>query len=368
MYDFAVVGGGVLGLSLAWELARRSQSVCVIDQSGLGQSTSWGGAGIFPPPKNAATHDPMEQLRTIAHDLHRDWSKRLLQDTGVDNQLLPCGAIYFARSDAESAALRVEMLQSQLDGVICHEIDRMSLQSLEPTLGSIVDQIKIAYHLPDEMQLRAPFHLQGLKKACEQLGVHLLPQSKVAPLEVSGKEVQALQTPDQKIRAKHYCICTGTWAPQLLDPIGIKLPVEPWRGQLIIWDAPQTYFTRVINEGLRYFVPRQDGVLLVGATVEDVGFNEATTPEAVKDLHEYAKEIVPELGSQEPKRAWAGLRPKTPDGLPFMDRVPGVENLSVCAGHFRSGLHLSPASAVFMSSLLLDDKPPLDPNPFKLQR
>ena len=368
MFDFLVVGGGVIGLSVAWELARRKQRVCVVDSQQMGSATSWGGAGIFPPPRSGATHDPLEQLRTESHQLHLEWSERLLADVGVDNQLLACGGIYFARRVGEAVALRVEMQQAQQDGVRCEELTSSQLLAKEPALQSVVGQIEVAYELPDEMQLRSPPHMQAMIQACEQLGVEFRPECAVQDIQIAGDDVVSAQTTQGPIAAKHYCICSGAWAASLLGPLGITVPVEPWRGQLLIWQTPQPIFSRVINEGLRYFVPRKDGVVLVGATVEDVGFDLQTTPEAVDELTEYSLQIAPELTGQQPKRIWAGLRSKTPDGLPFMGRVPGFSNLSVCVGHFRSGLHLSPVSAVFMAGLLLDDTAPYDATPFRVQR
>jgi glycine oxidase len=124
----------------------------------------------------------------------------------------------------------------------------------------------------------------------------------------------------------------------------------------------------VVNEGFRYLVPRIDGHLIVGATVEDVGFDSRTTEDAIDELREYSCQLVPALRNETVKQTWAGLRPKTPDGIPFMGRVPGYTNLSVATGHYRSGLHLSPATAVFMRQLLLDDKTDIDPAVFRLNR
>lgn len=368
MHDFVVIGGGIIGLSLAWELARRNQSVCVVEKQAMGRATSWGGAGIFPPPRTKAAHDPLEQLRAAAHQLHQDWAARLLAETGIDNQLRCSGGLYFARRPGEAAALRVDMQQAAHEGVRVETLENVSFLDREPSLRSIADQIQVAFELPDEMQLRAPPHLNALIQACRQNGVTFHVDTQAKHFTTRGDEIECLETSTGSVRGRQYCVCNGPWAAGLFQPLGIVLPVEPWRGQLVIWDCEQAWFRRVINEGLRYFVPREDGVLLVGATVEDVGFDLQTTDDALDELVRYSREILPQLDNSHPKKIWAGLRPKTPDGYPIMGRVPGFANLSVSAGHFRSGLHLSPASAVFMASILLDDTPPQDPNKFQLQR
>jgi len=369
MDDFLVVGGGAIGLSLAWELARRKQRVCIVDQQEMGRATSWVGAGIFPPPKVRELHDPMERLRTRSHELHQEWSQRLLADTGIDNELRRCGGLYFARKPGEAVALRVEMSQASADGVEVLELSKSQLVQHEPRLVSISDDVDAAFFLPEEMQLRSPRNLQALQAACVREGVVFKPNVEATALCVDEDRVTGLRTQaGETLTANNYCICSGTWSAKLLEPLGICLPVEPWRGQLVLWKTPEPLVKHIVNEGLRYLVPRQDGHLLVGATVEDVGFDDQTTEEAVDELCKYAVELLPELDGKGYEKAFAGLRPKTPDGQPFMDRVPGFANLSLSAGHYRSGLHLSPVSAVFMADLLLEDEPPFDPTPFRINR
>lgn len=368
MFDYLVVGGGVIGLSLAWELGRRKATVCVVDRQHIGRATSWVGAGIFPPPKTGATHDPLERLRGTSHRLHREWADRLRQDVGVDNGLRRSGGIYFARRAGEAAVLKVEMTQAADDGVECIRLTNQELIAQEPRLRSIADQVKAAYFLPDEMQLRSPHHLQALAKACKQVGVQLRSDTDALELLVQSDCVVGLRTNRETITSKNYCICGGPWAASLLKPLGICLPIEPWRGQLLLWKTQEPLVSHVVNEGFRYLVPRDDGHLLVGATVEDVGFDAGTTDAAEAELTAYSLELLPALSDYRPVATWAGLRPKTPDGLPTMGKIPGMANLSVSGGHYRSGLHISPASAVFMADLLLDDGPPPESNPFRLHR
>lgn len=368
MFDFLVVGGGVVGLSLAWELARRKQRVCVLDRQQMGRATSWVGAGILPPPRIKAKHDAMEQLRVTSHLLHQEWSARLLAETGIDNQLLKCGGVYLARRAGESVALQVEMQQASEDGVRCETLSRSDLIARESRLQSIAEHVRAAYYLPDEMQLRSPLHLRALVAACEREGVELRPELEANSLQLKSNRVAGVATSQGLLQADNYCLCCGPWAAHLLEPLDIRLPVEPWRGQLILWKASEPMLSHVVNEGLRYLVPRADGSLLAGATVEDVGFDCSTTDDATRELMDYTVQLLPELANRRPEHSWAALRPKTPDGHPFMGRIPGISNLSVCSGHFRSGLHLSPASAVFMTQLLLDDVALVEPSPFRIQR
>ena len=358
----------MIGLSIAWELSRRQKRVCVVDRQGLGKATSWAGAGILPPPLIGAKHDPLEQLRSYSHSLHIDWQDRLRRETGIDNGLRSCGGIYFARTAGEAASLRVTMLQATEEGVQVEPIPNGDLVARFPALNSIASSVAAAFYLPDEMQIRSPRHLQALVTACAQQGVELCPDADVDSVIVQGSDAIGVRSKSTSIEARETILCGGPWTADLLQPFEFVLPVEPWRGQLILCKTEAPIISHVVNEGYRYAVPREDGHLVVGATVEDVGFDGSTTEEAIADLRAYSIDLFPQLQHQDVIKSWAGLRPKTPDGNPFLGRVPGYHGLSVAAGHYRSGLHLAPATAVFMADLLLQDTTFIDKHPFRLNR
>lgn len=367
MRDFLIVGAGVIGLSLAWELARRGQSVMVVDGSHGARQTSWVGAGILPPPQIHAIHDPLERMRAEAHELHVQWSRQLLATTGIDNELHRCGGVYLARSKGEATAMRAAMGQLETDGVVVENLSAKELVRLEPELERLGDDIEAAYRLPDEMQVRPPRHLRALREACRQQDVLLRDGCPVTALRCVGDRVEAFHG-DERLAADQVCLCAGTWTGQLLEGLNVHLPVEPWRGQMILWKTATPLLSNIVNEGYRYLVPRKDGHLLAGATVEDVGFDDGTTDEAIAELRQFSHGLLPGLRSASVQQTWSALRPGTPDGRPYLDRVPGTANLAVAAGHFRNGLHLSTATAVFMAQLLLDDRPDLDLRAFRLQR
>ena len=366
MHDCLIVGGGVIGLSIAWELSRRGTTVAVVDGQLSPHQTSWVGAGIFPPPQVLAKHDPLEQLRALSHPLHEQWSRELLSETGIDNQLQESGGIYIARSPAEAASLRVAMHQLAEDGVSVQELTRSDLQRLEPNLH-VSHEIRASFRLRNEMQLRSPLHLNALTAACEQRDVEIRSDFAVTSVRHEQNTFVA-ESESGSVSAKSVCLCAGAWTSDLLKPFGVVLPVEPWRGQMILWKTDEPLLTNIINEGHRYFVPRRDGHLLVGATVEDEGFSTETTPEALAELSKFSCELIPALSEHQVKRSWAGIRPGTPDGRPYLDEVPGVTNLFVATGHFRSGLHLSPITAKCMADLMIDGESKIDLSAFRIQR
>jgi glycine oxidase len=157
---------------------------------------------------------------------------------------------------------------------------------------------------------------------------------------------------NERFTPGHVCIASGAWTGEIARNLGFELSVKPIRGQIVLLKTPSKLFSRIVNVGPRYLVPREDGRILVGSTEEDVGFDPSTTAAAVSGLLDFALSQAPGLKQAEVERAWAGLRPATPDGLPYLGRVPGFDNLFVAAGHFRSGLSLSCASARVVGQLV----------------
>ncbi|MFM2096551.1 MAG: Hydrogen cyanide synthase subunit HcnC precursor, partial [Planctomycetota bacterium] len=142
----------------------------------------------------------------------------------------------------------------------------------------------------------------------------------------------------------------------------------PIRGQMVLFRAIPGALRHIVNEGPRYLVPRDDGLILAGSTEEEAGFDKSTTEEAIDDLIGFAGRVMPELNRDAVERTWAGLRPGTFDGMPYLGRIPECDNGFVAAGHFRSGLYLSPATAVMMSQLVLGQVPAIDLQPFRIGR
>ncbi len=186
--------------------------------------------------------------------------------------------------------------------------------------------------------------------------------------EISGSRIAAVRTSTQRYAAGAVCITSGSWSRPLLARLGVTIPLKPIRGQIALLQAKPNLLRRVINEGKRYLVPRADGRVLVGSTEEDVGFLKLTTAAAIGDLLSFARELVPALASAELEISWAGLRPATPDGRPYLGRLHGFDNALVAAGHFRAGLQLSPGTAVVMRQAMLGQPVDIDLAAFRVNR
>ncbi len=367
--DCLIVGGGVIGLSLAYELANHGATVQIIDCGPIGREASWAGAGILPPANLATAIDPLDRLRALSHQLHREWAVRLREETGIDTGYRECGGLYLARSLGEAASLHAF---AALLRDIEIEIERLSLDELvelEPALSEIAtDQLKAAYSLPGEAQLRNPDHLRALKLACERHGVTVRTACEAIGFNCTNGKMTGVRTNLGLLPADRYCITSGAWTQRLLMGLGITTGIIPIRGQMVMFKCDQPPFRRVLNEGPRYLVPRDDGRVLVGSTEEEVGFDKSTTDEGVGELVALAHQLVPALRDAPIENSWAGLRPGSFDGFPYIGRMPGLDNAYVAAGHYRSGLHMSPGTAVVMRQLILGDEPQIDLTPFRVGR
>jgi glycine oxidase len=370
-HDVLIVGGGVVGLSLAWELAQHGTKVCVVDRGEMGREASWAGAGMVPPgpPRShweAAT--PLERMAGLSSDLHRQWSPLLLDQTGIDNEYRRCGALRLAETSAEAAVLRQQIDRWKELGIECHELDTPQLADIEPRLAAPAGRFAEACLLPAETQIRNPRHLRALLAACRQAGVELRPDTTVRELRSEGDRVTAAITEAGTLVAEQFCLTAGCWTGQLAKPLGLELPVKPIRGQIVLLAGDRMLLSRNVYVGLRYLAPRRDGRVLIGSTMEDVGFVKENPKEAVDELLSFARQLVPAIAELPMETCWSGLRPGTPDGKPYLGRAGHWKNTWVATGHFRAGLQLSPATAVVMRSLILGQDSPIDVNSLGVDR
>jgi glycine oxidase len=358
--DVLIIGGGVIGLTAAYFLARERVKVEIVDQSDFGKEASWAGAGIIPPGDPTKARDPFDQLRAHSSVLYPKLSAELREYTGIDNGYRRSGGLVF-HDDKESYFEK----EWRSEGVRFEEVNGSGLRRLVPALAS--DRI-IAFFLPELAQVRNPWHLKALICYCQGRGVHLLPNCPVLGFERQGSRVIGVRTSAGLLRAERYLLTAGAWAGGLLEPLGCRLGIRPMRGQIALLNTGVPIFHHVLLQGKRYLVPRSDGRVLVGSTEEDVGFDQGTTAEAIQGLMAFAISLVPSLAGAQPERSWAGLRPGSPDGMPFIGPVPGIENLFVAAGHFRAGIQLSPATGLILKELFLGQPLTVSLDGFRLDR
>lgn len=366
MDDVLIIGGGVIGLSLAFDLVQHGLRVRVVDRQAPGQESSWAGAGILSPAVLRAKDPSIKQLAGLSYELHVHWAAQLKSKTGINNGFRCCHALYLARDAATYEALVSLGTAWREQGIPwCHETFA-SLAKLEPGLATTGFQA--AYRVPSEAQIRNPWHVRALLAACLHHGVQVDAGVAVDDWDVQDGRVRSVITSQGRLSAERYCICGGAWSAGLAARLGWRPAIKPVRGQIVLLNTLRPKLRHIINEGPRYLVPRGDGRILVGSTEEDVGFVKQNTAAAIEGLLAFAQSLYPELSDAPIERCWSGLRPATADGLPYLGRVPSLDNAFIAAGHFRQGLFLSPGTAVVMSQLIRGLPPEIDLSPFRMER
>ncbi|HWC91404.1 MAG TPA: glycine oxidase ThiO [Pirellulales bacterium] len=368
-YDCLILGGGVIGMSLAYELACQGLRVGVIDRGVVGGEASWAGAGILPPAAASPEAPAEAQLRALANTLHAQWTEQLLEETGIDNGYRVCGGLYLDRQPGGPETLSSLAGQWRSQSIRVQQVPAVDLANLEPAIASQrLDDHLAALYLPDEAQLRNPRHLKALYSACVRRGVTVHEATEVHDFVVRGRRVDAARTTLGSLAAEQFCLASGAWTGGLASRLGCRLELKPIRGQIALLQDEPGRLRHVVNDGRSYLVPRPDGRILVGSTEEDAGFDKRPTAEGIAGLLDFALELAPSLATARLERTWAGLRPGSVDGLPYLGVIPELDNAFVAAGHFRSGLQLSTATAVVMGQMIRGQDPGIDLAPFSPTR
>lgn len=353
--DIVIVGGGVIGLSLAHALARQGVAVTVLERGECGREASWAGAGVLKSG-SWRRDDPLARLRRASLSAYPDFVADLQEQTGIDPEYLACGSLELlldesqvrrAHTEVESA----ERFTREYGRSVTEVLSPQAARELEPSLAE--DGLAVKY-CPVTSQVRNPRLLTALKSACARAGVCLMEHCPVLGLMQAGKRVRGVRTATGRLEAGHVVVAAGSWSSLLDERLESAAPVYPVRGQIVMLRSPERPLSRIVERGRCYIVPRLDGRILVGATEEhDAGYDKRNTADGIRGLLDLAQRLVPDLGQATVIQAWSGFRPGTPDRRPYLGPVPGIDNLSVATGHFRSGLILAPITAQVMSDLIL---------------
>jgi glycine oxidase len=346
-YDAVIVGGGIVGLSCAWRAAQRGAQVAIVERSQPPAGATRVAAGMLAPVGELAFGEPeLLKLTLAASELYPDFVAELEQVSGVATRYRRDGALHVALDHDEAAELRrVHELQRSL-GLSAEWLPPRRCRELEPGL---TPSFNGGVHAPDEASVDPRALTEALLAALEaEQGVNLLTETRVEAALRDGERIAGLRTDSGKeLRAAMVVLAAGAWSGQAdWLPEAARPPVRPVKGQILELRSCDGVAPcqRIVASERVYLVPRPDGRLIVGATVEEQGFDTAVTAGGVHELLREAYRLLPDVAEMELVEAAAGLRPGTPDNLPLVC-PSGVDGLLWATGHYRNGILLAPLSA-----------------------
>ena len=340
--DILIIGGGIIGLAIAIELKRQGAKVSVISKDFV-QAAGNAAAGMLAPMAEKITSPPMLDLCLRSRWLYPEWTQKLEELTGVETGYLPCGILAPVYSEPKSIP------EADSNAVW---LDKHAIQLYQPGLG---DRVVGGWWYPEDGQVDNRCLMRSLLQAAQTLGVEILEGVSVKAIQQKQGRVNGILTDLGQIEAKQYVLAAGSWSSQLMP-----LPVRPVKGQMMSLKMPQKLhqpfpLQRVLYGENIYLVPRQDGRLIVGATVEEVDWTPFNTPKGIQSLLNKATELYPAVADWQIEEFWWGFRPGTPDELPILGRS-ACENLFLATGHYRNGILLAPITASLITELILEQK------------
>lgn len=372
--DVLVVGGGAVGLAAAWRLARDGASVQVLDASGT-RGATWAAAGMLAPVSEAVFgEEDLLRLNLAALARFPSFAAELEADAGQEVGLRREGTLVVALDADDRAALsRLSAFRSSL-GLVTDELTGSAARRLEPFL---TPEVRGAVLASDDLSVHNRRYAGALHAALRRHGVDVV-AGRAEQLLVEGGRAVGVRADVGEVRAGTVVLAAGSWSPSLPGlPADLVLPVRPVKGQILrlgpspAVPAGSPVLSRTVRALVRgtevYLVPREDGEVVVGATVEERGFDETVTAGAVHELLRDACDLVPVLGELALVECRAGLRPGTPDNGPLVGRA-GWEGLVVATGHYRNGILLSALTADAVAALVAGSDAPSEWKPFAADR
>lgn len=361
----AVIGGGVIGCLTALYLHRLGASPVILEKGQTGREASWAGAGILCPIHPWLYPDSFTHLIEDSLALYPELSEMLLEMTGIAVQWRTTGLLIPFFDDDRVHHHDNALAWSERFGWPVEELDSAQTRVHEPTMS---EQVSGSLLWPEVGQVRNPRLLAAVRKALEICRVPIRERAEVVGLDAhDGMHTVRLADGDT-IEADDVLLAAGSWSGELSRQIGLQLPVEPVKGQIVLLRDKPGRVNHIIKHDDAYLVPRIDGHILVGASMERVGFQSGTTAAVVDQLLEATYRMTPGLKDAEIVQKWMGFRPGSPDGMPYLGPVEGHAGLWVATGHYRNGVALAPGTADMMSRWIMGDVPDAGLSDFRVNR
>lgn len=356
--DILVIGGGIIGLLTAREFSVAGARTILIERHRVGQEASWAGGGILFPLYPWKQPETITALSLKSLDHYPQLAADLHQQTAIDTELITSGMLVCDNLVGDNALCW------------CTEHCVQAIQPSREQIETLIPKLKptpgLPLWLPDVCQIRNPRLVQALRKDLTQRGVKIYENLEVERLPQAETRVVSVKTTRGNFSADRYVVTAGAWSNTLLESNRPTPSVFPVKGEMLLYKTEPGLLRHIVLSDDKYLIPRQDGHILVGSTTDYCGFQKSTTEYAQKSLHDFANILFPPLADYPIIKQWAGLRPSSPSGIPFIGNHPNIENLSFNCGHYRNGLNMAPASAQLLVDLVLNRPTSLSPENYAL--
>ncbi|WP_055109845.1 FAD-dependent oxidoreductase [Paenibacillus ihumii] len=381
MQNIVIMGGGVIGLSCAFELRKRGHSVTLLEIGQCGGQASGAAAGMLAPySENLEEPDEFFHLCVDSLRLYPAWQAEIRHVSGQDFEYTNSGSLYAVYHEADILALEGRLLWQRAFGSSGSIVEGEELRRIEPGISS---EVKAALHTPEESHIYAPHYVQALEQACRNTGVRIIenlesvsivdwhrvqPGGAQAALQQHGQGMgqepqrDQAQTPSREIavrskdgrefRAERLVVCSGAWAQELSGTIALPLPIYPIRGQICAYHNAEHTVRGMVFNNQGYVVAKDNGTVVCGASEDVAGFDTSVTEKGIDRLRKWNKRLFPSLEREIPFHRWAGLRPSTQDGRPLLGALEASEQIVFAAGHYRNGILLSPVTAKIVADVI----------------
>ena len=360
--DIIIAGGGVIGLLTARELHSAGATVTVIDQGRIGQESSWAGGGILLPLYPWRQEAAISELVKHSLAIYPELAAELKEETGIDPEWNACGLLITRIPDIEASQNWCDHFQISYQTPGSELFSGLNTSPINPLW------------LPGIAQIRNPRLIKSLQLDLTRKGVKLVENCPILDVEHSEARVTQLITNNASYPVNEMVITAGAWTSTLFARLFPALAagkpgISPVRGQMLLFEAHPDTLTKIVLDGEHYLIPRLDGHILAGSTVEEMAsFDKSTTAAGEKELSDFALTLLPALANFPLVKHWAGLRPGSPGGIPYIGKHPELANVSINAGHFRNGLAMGPASARLIADLIMNRPSIIDPAPYRIGR
>lgn len=364
-YDAIIIGGGVNGGAIAFNLAKRGRKVLLLEKDQLASKASGAAAGMLGAQAELDGEGPLFQLARTSRSMFSGLADELKMMSGIDIELMNKGMLRLALTDREQQEhYRISKIHKQ-HGEFAEMLTGEEARKKEPALS---DEVMGAMYLDKDGQVAAPQLALGFLRSASALGAVIKEYVEVHSFYFSTGKITGVATNEGDFMSANVVVTGGAWSEKLLKKTGLQLETYPVKGECfsVLTETPllsSTIFTQNC-----YLVPKKDGRIIVGATVIPNTFNEQVTIEGLSFLMEKAKKLVPSISQCEWERAWTGIRPHTADGLPYLGEHPDYKGLFIATGHFRNGILLSPITGEVMTDLIEGKSPSIDISSFRVDR